>query len=420
VAISARRWRCLLGDQAKGLSPNVLGRLKAQWSEEYKLWSQDSLAEKQYVYWWADGICTSLREEDEERLCLLVIIGVTPEGKKEWVAISDGFRESTESWLDVLRDLKDRGLAVGPRLAVGDGALGFWSALEQVYPETGQQRCWFHKTGNVLSALPKSLQSKAKADLQAIWMAPTRKEDEAAFKGFIKRYGDKYPKATEKLLKDHDALLGFYAFPAEHWVHLRTTNPIESTFATVHINHICGLLWEYDIEIAQGRSAVQRRLPEILEDADNGLRVRFRAGLHGLAEDLCHLNERVTHYDAQINAIAQDDPHTHDLMNVPGTGGKVAAALLAAVGENPTLFANDRAPAAWIGFVLRQYSTGGRDRLPGIGKRGDVYLRNQLTHGARAVLRTLEHKQDRTSRWAKALKVRCHTKVAIVAMANKM
>jgi putative transposase len=223
----------LPGDQAKGISPNVLGRLKAQWGEEYKAWSQGSLTETQYVYWWADGIYTAFREEDDERLCLLVIIGVTPEGKKEWVAISDGFRESTESWLDVLRDIKDRGLNLGARLAVGDGALGFWSALEQVYPETIHQRCWFHKAGTVLAALPKSLQSKANADLQAIWMAPTRKGANAAFKHFIKRYGDKYPKATEKLLKDRDALLAFYAFPAEHWVHLRTTNPIESTFATV-------------------------------------------------------------------------------------------------------------------------------------------------------------------------------------------
>jgi transposase-like protein len=223
----------LVGEQARGLSANVLGRLKAQWGEEYKVWSQGSLAGKQYAYWWADGIYTSLREEDDARLCLLVIMGVTPEGKKEWVAISDGFRESTESWLDVLRDLKDRGLNLGPRLAVGDGALGFWGALEQVYPETVHQRCWFHKIGNVLSALPKSLQGKAKADLQAIWTAQTRKEAEAALKRFIKRYRDKYPKATEKLLKDHDALLAFYAFPAEHRAHLRTTNPIESTFATV-------------------------------------------------------------------------------------------------------------------------------------------------------------------------------------------
>ncbi len=223
----------LVGDGAKGLSPAALGRLKAQWSDEYQGWTRRRLVGKEYAYWWADGIYTTLRQSDDPKLCLLVIIGVTADGTKEWIAISDGLRESTESWLDVLRDLKDRGLKVGPRLAVGDGALGFWSALDQVYSETRHQRCWFHKIGNVLNALPKSQQSKAKADLQAIWMAATRKEANEAFKRFIKRYEAKYPKATEKLDKDRDALLAFFDFPADHWVHLRTTNPIESTFATV-------------------------------------------------------------------------------------------------------------------------------------------------------------------------------------------
>jgi transposase-like protein len=223
----------LVGDGAKGLSPGALGRLKAQWSEEYQGWTRRSLDGKEYAYFWVDGIYTPLRESEDPKLCLLVIIGVTADGTKEWVAIADGLRESTESWLDVLRDLKERGLQGGPRLAVGDGALGFWSALEQVYPETIHQRCWFHKLGNVLAALPKSLQGKAKSDLQAIWMAPTRQGAEQAFARFLSRYGAKYPKATEKLVKDRDALLAFFAFPAEHWVHLRTTNPIESTFATV-------------------------------------------------------------------------------------------------------------------------------------------------------------------------------------------
>lgn len=223
----------LVGEDAKGLSAAALGRLKATWAEEYKGWTQRSLEGKQYAYWWVDGIYTTLRESDDPKLCLLVIIGVTPDGTKEWVAISDGLRESAESWLDVLRDLKERGLEAGPRLAVGDGALGFWGALDQVYPESVHQRCWFHKMGNVLNALPKSLQGKAKADLQAIWMAPTRKQANQAFKRFINRYAAKYPKATEKLDKDREALLAFFAFPAEHWAHLRTTNPIESTFATV-------------------------------------------------------------------------------------------------------------------------------------------------------------------------------------------
>ena len=223
----------LVGEGAKGLSPAALGRLKAQWSEEYQGWTRRSLEGKQYAYFWVDGIYTPLRESEDPKLCLLVIIGVMADGTKEWVAIADGLRESTESWLDVLRDLKERGLKGGPRLAVGDGALGFWSALEQVYPDTVHQRCWFHKMGNVLAALPKSLQGKAKADLQAIWMAPTRKAAEQAFERFLKRYGAKYPKATEKLVKDRDALLAFFAFPAEHWMSLRTTNPIESTFATI-------------------------------------------------------------------------------------------------------------------------------------------------------------------------------------------
>jgi transposase-like protein len=223
----------LVGDGAKGLSPAALGRLKAQWSEEYRDWTGRSLTGQRYAYWWVDGIYTTLRESDDPKLCLLVIIGVTADGTKEWVAISDGLRESTESWLDVLRDLKERGLEVGPRLAVGDGALGFWKALDQVYPETVHQRCWFHKMGNVLTDLPKSLHSKAKAALQAIWMAATRTEANQAFKRFIKRYEAKYPKATEKLEKDRETLLAFFDFPADHWVHLRTTNPIESTFATV-------------------------------------------------------------------------------------------------------------------------------------------------------------------------------------------
>lgn len=223
----------LVGDQAKGLSANVVSRLKADWAREYQAWARRDLSEERYVYWWADGVHTGVREEDDPRLCLLVIIGVRRDGRKELVALADGFREAKASWLDVLRDLKTRGLMRGPELAIGDGALGFWAALDEVYAETRHQRCWFHKTGNVLACLPKSLQSKAKADLQAIWMAPTRHEAYQAFDRFIATYQAKYPKSTEKLIKDRDALLAFYDFPAEHWQHLRTTNPIESTFATV-------------------------------------------------------------------------------------------------------------------------------------------------------------------------------------------
>lgn len=223
----------LLGDQAKGLSPNVVSRLKAEWATEYANWMKRDLATSQYVYWWADGVHTSLRGEEAGRQCLLVIIGVKLDGSKELVTIGDGLRESKESWLDLLRELKTRGLRLGPRLAVGDGALGFWAALDEIYPETRRQRCWVHKTANVLNALPKNLQAKAKAQLHEIWMAPTRTAAVTAFNQFVHTYQAKYPKATDKLVADTDALLAFYDFPAEHWQHLRTTNPIESTFATV-------------------------------------------------------------------------------------------------------------------------------------------------------------------------------------------
>ncbi len=223
----------LVGEQAKGLSANVVSRLKAEWAAEYAVWMKRDLSSRRYVYWWADGIHTGLRQEDDAKACLLVIIGVTPDGRKELVTIGDGLRESKESWLDVLRDLAAQGLPSGPLLAVGDGALGFWAALDEVFPETRRQRCWVHKTANVLNTLPKSLQAKAEAGLHEIWMAPTRAQAITAFDHFLKTYGAKYPKAVDKLVKDRDALLAFYDFPAEHWLHLRTTNPIESTFATV-------------------------------------------------------------------------------------------------------------------------------------------------------------------------------------------
>jgi putative transposase len=223
----------LVGEDARGLSPNVIGRLKMQWASEYAEWMKRDLSERRYIYWWAEGIHTNVREQDDGRSCLLVIIGVTAEGKKELVSIDDVLRESSASWLEVLRDLKARGLERGPLLAVGDGALGFWAALEQIYPETQMQRCWVHKSANVLNELPKSVQGKAKAALHEIWMAPTRAKAVIAFDAFLKAYQAKYPKATDKLLKDRDSLLAFYDFPAEHWIHLRTTNPVESTFATV-------------------------------------------------------------------------------------------------------------------------------------------------------------------------------------------
>jgi len=222
----------LVGSEAKNLSPGVISRLKATWEDDYKVWQQRSLEGKRYVYLWADGIHLQARMEDSAD-CVLVIIGVTEQGNKELLALEAGHRESKESWLCLLRDIKHRGLTAAPKLAVGDGALGFWGALTEIYGETKQQRCWFHKMGNVLDKLPKSLLATAKKQLQEIWMAPTRKQAYEAFDYFIECYQAKYPKATECLQKDKEELLAFYDFPAEHWVHIRTTNPIESTFSMV-------------------------------------------------------------------------------------------------------------------------------------------------------------------------------------------
>jgi len=223
----------LLGDQAKGLSANTVSRLKKQWEDEHTEWRQRDLSDRRYVYWWADGVYSNVRMDD--RLCLLVIIGVTEQGRKELVAVEDGFRESADSWETLLTGLRERGLTTAPRLAVGDGAMGFWLALSKIYPETDHQRCWVHKTANVLNKLPKSVQPKVKADLHDIWMAETRDEAHKAFDRTLKRFEAKYPKAMACLAKDRDELLAFYDYPAEHWVHIRTTNPIESTFATVRL-----------------------------------------------------------------------------------------------------------------------------------------------------------------------------------------
>jgi len=222
----------LLGKDTGGLSASTIGRLKEAWSDEHARWSKRDLSAKRYVYFWADGIHVQARLEDQGQ-CLLVIIGATPEGKKELVGLIDGVRESAQSWKELLLDLKRRGLPMGPELAVADGALGFWQALEEVWPNTRGQRCWVHKTANVLNKLPKSQQFKAKRALQEIWMAETKKDALAAFDAFIETRGVKYDKAVECLIKDRAALLSFYDFPAEHWKHLRTTNVIESSFATI-------------------------------------------------------------------------------------------------------------------------------------------------------------------------------------------
>jgi len=222
----------LLGCEAAGLSASAISRLKGCWTEEYRQWCGSKLEHDRWVYLWVDGIYSGLRAEDE-RLCALVIIGVNERGQKKFLAIEDGVRESKQSWREVLLGLKDRGLTVPPSLAVGDGALGFWAAVREVFPDTRQQRCWVHKTANVLNYFPKSVQSKAKAALHEIWMAETKAGATTAFGRFVATFGAKYPKAIECLTKDREALLAFYDFPAEHWIHIRTTNPIESTFATI-------------------------------------------------------------------------------------------------------------------------------------------------------------------------------------------
>ena len=224
----------LLGPAAPGLSAAKICRLKELWRLEYEQWRRRSLRDQEYVYVWADGIYFGVRLEDA-RQCMLVIIGATKEGRKELLGLTDGYRESEASWKELLLELKERGLTVEPKLAIGDGSLGFWKALPQVFGNTRAQRCWKHKTANVLNKLPKGLQLKAKAELNDIWMAENRVAAEQAFDKFLLSYQAKYPKASECLHKDRSALLTFYDFPALHWSHIRTTNPIESTFATVRL-----------------------------------------------------------------------------------------------------------------------------------------------------------------------------------------
>jgi transposase-like protein len=222
----------LLGPDAPGLAASTIGRLKAVWWDELEAWQKRDLSARRYVYFWADGIYFSPRMEHDKQ-CVLVIIAADSLGNKDIVGLMDGYRESAQSWKELLLDLKRRGLRNGPELATGDGALGFWKALREVYGEAREQRCWVHKCANVLNRMPKSLQAKAKGHLQDIWMAETKGEADKAFDFFIEAYGVKYHKAVESLVKDRERLLTFYDFPAAHWKHIRTTNPIESTFATV-------------------------------------------------------------------------------------------------------------------------------------------------------------------------------------------
>lgn len=280
----------LLGDEAKGLSPAVVSRLKAQWSEDYLAWNRRDLSDEKIVYIWADGIYSTLRGEDD-RLCLLVIIGVNEQGEKRLLALSDGYRESKASWLALLQDLTDRGLKTAPKLAVGDGALGFWAAMDEAWPQTRCQRCWVHKTANVLNELPKTLHGKAKAGLHEIWMAETKTQAEKAFDRFVRDFGVKYPKATGVLIKDREVLLSFYDFPAEHWAHIRTTNPIESTFATIRHrttrtkncvsrNTLLGLVFQ--LALAAERSWLRLRGFDRLPDVVKG--IKFQDGIAVLDE----------------------------------------------------------------------------------------------------------------------------------------
>ncbi len=222
----------ILGPEAPNLSPGVISRLTAGWEKEYERWQRRDLAARRYVYIWADGVYLQARMEPEAE-CILVIVGATPEGKKELLGFHVGLRESAQSWRELLVDLKARGLAVAPEIAVGDGALGFWKALDEVFPGTRHQRCWVHKVANVLNKMPNSMAPAVKSDLRVIWQAETRAAAQAAMDIFSEKYGAKYGKAVACLTKDRDTLLAFYDFPAEHWDHLRTANPIESVFATV-------------------------------------------------------------------------------------------------------------------------------------------------------------------------------------------
>lgn len=282
----------LLGPQAPGLSATNIVRLKACWQEEWKDWSSRSLKGKVYVYIWVDGIYFNVRLEDKanQRQCLLVLMGATAEGKKELMAIADGYRESEQSWKELLLEVKARGLLVDPKLAIGDGALGFWAAVRKVFPSVAEQRCWVHKTANVLNKLPKGLQGKAKAMLHEIWMAQSKAVAENVFDLFIETFQAKYPKAAECLAKDREVLLAFYDFPAEHWAHIRTTNPIESTFATVRLRTDktkgCGsrtACLTMVFKLAQSAESHWRRLngSNLLEEVIRG--VRFVDGIKEIA-----------------------------------------------------------------------------------------------------------------------------------------
>ena len=275
----------LLGKDAPNLSPGVIARLKSDWEDDYQRWQKRDLSARRYVYIWADGVYLQARMEPRAE-CMLVIIGATPEGKKELLGFQTGQRESAQSWKELLVDLKQRGLIVAPDIAVGDGALGFWKALDEAFPSTRHQRCWVHKTLNILDKLPRSVQPNARQDLREIWLSPDRAKAEFAIGAFAEKYAPKYDKAVDCLLKDRDALLTFFDFPAEHWTHLRTSNPIESAFATVRhrtvrmkgaLSQDTARLMVFKLVMAASKSwrrlQGQNQLPKVVDG------VKFRDGI---------------------------------------------------------------------------------------------------------------------------------------------
>ena len=281
----------LLGKEAPNLSPPVIARLKGDWQAEYERWQKRDLSARRYVYIWADGVYLQARLEPQAE-CMLVLIGATPEGRKELLGFQVGTRESAQSWRELLVGLKARGLAIAPELGVGDGALGFWKALEEVFPSTRHQRCWVHKAVNILNKLPKSLQANARQDLREIWLAPDRVTAERAIATFEAKYAPKYDRAVACLVKDREALLAFYDFPAEHWDHLRSSNPIESVFATVRhrtvrtkgaLSQETAKLMVFKLVMAAARTwrrlKGENQLPKVVEG------VTFKDGVEVIAAD---------------------------------------------------------------------------------------------------------------------------------------
>ena len=280
----------LLGKDAPNLSAAVIARLKSEWEGEYRQWQKRDLSARRYVYVWADGVYLQARMEPQAE-CMLVLMGATPEGKKELIGFQTGMRESAQSWKELLVDLKARGLVVAPEVAVGDGALGFWKALDEAFPTARHQRCWLHKTLNVLDKFPKSLQPNAHKDLREIWTSPDRASAEAAMATFADKYAPKYDKAVECLLKDRETLLTFFDFPADHWDHLRTSNPIESVFATVRhrtvrmkgaLSQDTARLMVFKLVMAASKTWRRLNGQNLLPKVVSG--VRFKDGIEDVAE----------------------------------------------------------------------------------------------------------------------------------------